>query len=360
MDKAYIAMSGGVDSSVAALLMLRAGYDCEGVMLRLWSGEENGEAQGRTCCSLSDSEDARAVAYKLGIPFHMFNFTDSFSAQVVDRFVADYRRGFTPNPCIECNRYMKFGRLFARADELGVKFLATGHYARTGFDEKTGRYYLRKGVDESKDQSYVLYMLTQAQLARTVFPLGNLHKDEVRRIAGENGFCNFRKRDSQDIRFVPDGDYAAFIERRTGLTFPEGDFIDPSGRVLGRHRGVIRYTVGQRRGIGISMNEPVYVSAVDPQANTVTLSGEGGLYSRALTARDVNLISVPSLEKPMRVSAKIRYSHHSALAEAVMTEGGRLSVVFDEPQRAVTRGQSVVLYDGDDVVGGGRIDGVET
>ncbi len=351
--KALIAMSGGVDSSVAAYLMKQKGFDCVGATMKLLS-DDLGVTDGG-CCSLDDIQDARAVADKLDIPYYVFNFTGRFREEVICRFVRAYENGLTPNPCIDCNRYLKFSALLRRAEEIGADVVTTGHYARVEREPSAGRYLLKKALDADKDQSYVLYSLTQEQLAHTAFPLGSLSKREVRAAAEAQGFVNAHKRDSQDVCFVRGESYAGFIERITGKTYPSGDFVDESGRVLGRHKGVIHYTVGQRRGLGVPAAERLYVAAVDPAANTVTLAGGGGRYSDSLTATDVNLISVPSIESPMRVTAKIRYRQKEQPATAVQDENGDLIVRFDEPQRAVAAGQAVVLYDGDTVVGGGTI-----
>lgn len=354
-QKALIAMSGGVDSSVAAYFMKEQGYDCMGVTMKLFRGEDAGVPRERSCCSLDDVEDARNVAHSLGIPYYVFNFTDRFQEDVIDRFVAAYETGSTPNPCIDCNRYLKFEKLFLRAQELGYDFVVTGHYARIVYDDTAGRYLLKKALDETKDQSYVLYSMTQEQLAHTRFPLGELHKTEVRGIAEKCGLVNAKKQDSQDICFVQDGSYADFIEQYTGKTYPPGDFIDRDGNVLGTHKGIIRYTVGQRRGLGISHEEPLYVMAVNPADNTVMLGTDDALYSKTLTANRLNLIAVDTIDKPMRVKAKVRYRQAEQPATVIQTGDDTLTVEFDEPQRAVTKGQAVVLYDGDTVVGGGTI-----
>ena len=354
-EKVLVAMSGGVDSSVAALLLRDAGYDARGVTLRLFENESAGLSREKTCCSLEDVEDARSVARRLGLPFTVFNFTEEFRACVMDRFADAYRQGRTPNPCIDCNRFIKFGKLLRRAEELGVPYLATGHYARVIFDPARGRWLLKKGLDAGKDQSYVLYALTQRELSHLLLPLGELTKARVRELAEEHGFLNAHKRDSQDICFVPDGDYAAFITRHTGETFPPGEFIGTAGQVYGEHRGVIHYTVGQRKGLGLSFPQPMYVCKVDPAANQVTLGTHGELFSDSLTAREINLISVPAIPTPLRVKAKIRYRQAEQPATVVQTGEDELRVTFDAPQRAVTPGQALVLYDGDTVVGGGTI-----
>ena len=348
-------MSGGVDSAVSAYLLLKNGWEPTGVNCRFF---DNGDAfiAEKTCCSLEDSKDARSVAYKLGIPFYVFNFTDDFREKVIGKFIDVYQKGATPNPCIDCNRYLKFDKLLKRALELEHDYVATGHYARNEFDESSGRFLLKKGVDEAKDQSYVLYMLTQFQLAHTLFPLGKLRKTEVRTIAGELGFVNAKKHDSQDICFVPDGDYASFIEKSLDKTFPYGDFVDRDGNVLGTHKGIIRYTIGQRRGLGLSLKAPLYVLEKDPENNRVVLAPEEYLFSKSLYASDINLIAAEKLERPLRVKAKVRYKQGEQWATAEQTDDNRLHVEFDFPQRAFARGQAVVLYDGDVVVGGGTID----
>ena len=347
-----------MDSSVAAYLMKAQGYDCIGVTMKLFHNEDTGAPDARTCCSLEDVEDARSVAFRLGIPYYVFNFSDRFEAEVIGRFTAAYENGRTPNPCIDCNRFLKFDKLHHMLDyalENGMDGVATGHYARREFDAAAGRWALYR-ADSLKDQSYVLYTLTQAQLAHTKFPLGGMTKPEVREIAKEQGFVNARKRDSQDICFVPNGDYADFIERRTGKKCPEGNFIDRDGHILGKHRGIIRYTIGQRKGLGLSLPEPMYVCAVNPADNTVVLGKEAELYTRTLTAKDINLISVSCIEKPLRVKAKIRYRQAEQQASVTQTDADTLKIEFDAPQRAATKGQSVVLYDGDTVVGGGTIE----
>lgn len=353
--RALIAMSGGVDSSVAAYFMQKAGYICTGATMRLYDNEILGETRQGTCCSLEDVEDARSVAFHLGMPYYVFNFTGDFREKVMDKFVRCYECGATPNPCIDCNRYLKFEHLLHRAMVLGCDYVATGHYARIRREEATGRYCLYKAVDASKDQSYVLYCLTQEQLTRTQFPLGEMTKSQVRAIAEEMGFINARKRDSQDICFVPDGDYVAFMERYTGKHYPAGDFLDLSGSVVGRHHGAVGYTLGQRKGLGLAMGEPVYVCRKDMENNTVTVGPNAALYSRELRANDWNWFPFPALTEPLRVKAKTRYRQIEQPATVYPEADSYARVVFDEPQRAITPGQAVVLYDEDMVVGGGTI-----
>ena len=352
--KAIIAMSGGVDSSVAAFLMTKAGYECMGVTMKLFYNEEVA-CRSNTCCSLEDVEDARSVAYRLNMPYYVFNFSDRFKEDVIDKFVDAYENGRTPNPCIDCNRYLKFDKLFTRAKELGYDYVVTGHYAQIDYNHENGRYILKKAVDANKDQSYVLYSMTQEQLAHVQFPLGGISKPEARKIAEENGFVNAKKHDSQDICFVVNGKYSDFIENYTGRTFPEGDFVDKNGNFMGRHKGIIRYTVGQRKGLGLALDHPMYVIEVNPENNTVVIGENEDLFSTSVTAKSINLISVPDMYEPMRVKAKVRYRQAEQWATAVQIDEDTLKIEFDEPQRAVTKGQAVVMYDGDIVVGGGTI-----
>ncbi|WP_298030025.1 tRNA 2-thiouridine(34) synthase MnmA [uncultured Dysosmobacter sp.] len=357
MARICVAMSGGVDSSVAALLLRQEGHQLSGVNLRMFHNEDLGESREKTCCSLADAEDAAQVARRLGFPFYVFDFAPVFRDTVIRDFIEAYQRGRTPNPCVECNRAVKFGALLDRVRVLGNDFLATGHYARVERDGASGRYLLKRGVDRSKDQSYFLYMLTQDQLAHTLFPLGGLHKTQVREIAETHGLATARKHDSQDICFVPDGKYADFIERTCGQPAEAGPFLDQEGRELGQHKGLIRYTRGQHKGLGISTEEPLYVLEKDVERNAIRLGPDSALWSRELTAEEVNWISIPELTGPMAVTAKTRYSQREAAAVAEPLSGGRLRVLFEEPQRAVTAGQAVVLYDGENVVGGGTICG---
>ncbi|MGN0635347.1 MAG: tRNA 2-thiouridine(34) synthase MnmA [Acutalibacteraceae bacterium] len=355
MKKALIAMSGGVDSSLAAKKMIDSGFACIGCTMKLYRNEDAGIERSRTCCSLDDVEDARSVAFKLGMPFYVFNFTDAFRETVIRKFVESYEKGITPNPCIDCNRYMKFGKLYERAQILGCAYIVTGHYAR--IEETDGKYVLKKALDETKDQSYVLYAMTQEQLAHTLFPLGNMRKTEVRQIAEKNGFINAEKPDSQDICFVPNGDYAHFIAQQTGKKPVIGNFVDKQGDVLGRHRGIVRYTIGQRKGLGISSSEPLYVCEICPKSGNIVLGRKDDLFNREADASDFNWISGCAPQREIRCKVKIRYRQPEQWAVVLPTGADRAHIVFDEPQRAITPGQAAVLYDGDTVLGGGTIQG---
>ena len=356
--KVLIAMSGGVDSSVAAALLKEQGCECIGVTMKLQQNELVPADGTHSCCSLEDVEDARSVAMNLGIPYYVFNFSEDFDREVIDRFVCAYENGATPNPCIDCNRYMKFGRLYQRARELGCTHVATGHYARIAYDRNRDRWLLKRGINQDKDQSYVLCFMTQDQLSHTLFPLGEFaDKEAVRQAAGKYHFVNARKHDSQDICFVRDGDYAGFIERYIGREYPPGAFVDEEGTVLGTHRGLIRYTIGQRKGLGLSLPAPLYVKEKNLEENTVVLSPEKHLYSDRLIAEDFNwiLYEEPKPGDTFRVTAKPRYRAKEAAAAARVLEGGRVEICFDQPQRAITTGQTVVLYEGENVAGGGII-----
>lgn len=353
MKKALIAMSGGVDSSLAAQITKDAGFECIGCTMKLYDNEDAGLAKGRTCCSLDDIEDARNVARKIGIPYYVFNFKDDFRKKVIAKFVGSYEQGLTPNPCIDCNRFMKFDKLFERARILECDYVVTGHYAR--IEEQDGVFFLKKGLDPTKDQSYVLYSMTQDQLAHTLFPLGSMEKTHVREHAEKQGFLNANKPESQDICFVPDSDYASFLERYSGKRYEPGPFLDTAGRMIGTHKGCIRYTVGQRRGLGLALGKPLYVQSIDPEANTVTLAEKHELYSESLTATDFNWISGKAPDAPIECKAKIRYRQTEQPAIAFPQASGDVLVRFEEAQSAIAPGQAVVLYDGDAVLGGGTI-----
>lgn len=353
MKKALIAMSGGVDSSMAAKLTIDKGFECIGCTMKLYHNEDVGVEHSRGCCSLDDVEDARSVAYKLGMPFYVFNFTDAFRNTVICKFIESYEKGITPNPCIDCNRYMKFDKLYERAKILNCDYIVTGHYAI--IEERDGKFLLKKALDDTKDQSYVLYSMTQQQLARTMFPLGGMRKKDARKIAEESGFINAKKPDSQDICFVPNGDYAAFLEQYTGKRYPKGNFVSADGEILGEHNGIIRYTIGQRKGLGLSLPEPMYVSKIDTKKNTVTLVREQYLYSVEAFVEDFNWISGETPNSELRCNVKIRYRQPEQSAVVIPMGTNAVRIIFDKPQRAITPGQAAVLYDGDIVLGGGTI-----
>ena len=347
--KVLVAMSGGVDSSAAAALLVQQGYQCDGAMLKLVPNEDS------RCCSADDAEDARQAAARLGMRFYVFNETARFRRCVMDKFVAEYGAGRTPNPCIDCNRELKFGALLDRALTLGYDYIATGHYARVDLDETTGKYRLLRGAERRKDQSYVLYQLTQRQLAHLLLPVGNYDKPAIRDKARQAGLDNADKGDSQDICFVPDGDYVGFL-RREGLPLTPGDFVDRDGHVLGRHKGLPCYTTGQRKGLGVAAGKHLYVLRKNAADNTILLGDNEELFTAVLTADRVNWISGETPAQPLRVTAKTRYSQTEAAATVTPLPNGRIRVEFDEPQRAVTAGQAVVLYDGEQVLGGGTIE----
>ena len=354
------AMSGGVDSSVCALLLQEAGFDVRGATMVLRGGEvlgDAGEGEGSTCGSTRDVEDARAVCRRLDIPHDAFDLRDRFDAAVVRPFCDAYLEGRTPNPCIDCNRFLKFEALQKRRREMGLDYVATGHYARRRWDEATGRWQLLRASDPAKDQSYVLYHLTQDTLAHMLFPLGELTKDEVRELARAHGFVTAEKPESQDICFVPDGDYAGFIEGHcgAGAAFEPGEIVNRGGRVLGEHTGLIRYTIGQRKGIGVAAREPLYVLGKDASANRLVVGFKDELLSSGVVACDVNLISGGVLEGPRKVQVKTHYRQRPVPAVAEQTGPDELTVTFDEPQRAAAPGQAAVLYEGDIVLGGGTI-----
>lgn len=348
--KALIAMSGGVDSSVAGFCMQNQNYDCIGVTLKLF--DSGGARYYHSCCSLEDINDARAVAYKLGIPHYVLNFSDDFKKYVIDNFIETYNQGQTPNPCIECNRVIKFEKLLLRTKQLDFDYLVTGHYARI---EKSGsRFLLKKAFDSTKDQSYVLYMLNQEQLGSIKFPLGTMTKALVREIACEQQLVTAKKHDSQDICFAPDRSYARFIEQHTGLACP-GDIIGVDGVKLGTHNGLIRYTIGQRRGLGLSFNTPKYVCKKDSVHNTITIGDEESLYTKSFIVQRMNFIACEGFDSQVRVHVKTRYLQKERPALAEQVDAECIRITFDEPQRAITPGQSAVLYDGETVIGGGII-----
>lgn len=351
--KVLLGMSGGVDSSVAALLLLKAGYDVTGMTMRLRPDAYMQQSASGGCCSLDDIDDARRVCYQLGIEHLVLNFTEQFERDVIQYFAGQYAAGRTPNPCIACNRHLKFDAMLQKARLLGYDYIATGHYAVIE-QNSAGRWLLKK-APASKDQSYVLYSLTQDQLAHTLMPLGAYTKPEARRMAEEAGLRVAHKPDSQEICFVEDNDYAGFLERYTGKKAPEGDFVDAEGHVLGRHRGITHYTIGQRKGLGVSFGRPMYVTKIDAVLNRVTLGEEGSQYASSLLADDLNFIPFDILDKPLQVHAKVRYQARPAEAVLTPVEHGRVRVDFAEAQRSITPGQAVVFYDGDLVVGGGTI-----
>ena len=356
--KVVVAMSGGVDSSVAAALLKQAGHEVIGITMKVHPDEEPGEPRRfGGCCGIEDTVDAARVARKLDIRHYVVDFREVFAREVIDDFCREYLSGRTPNPCIRCNRYLKFDTLLTRARQLDAERVATGHFARVKFDEDSHRYRLLRGVDGGKDQSYVLYGMTQEQLGHTLFPVGELTKREVRDIAAKLELPVADKPESQEICFVTDDDYARFVTEYTGHEPKPGPILDTDGRVLGEHRGIASYTIGQRRGLGITTKgtEPRYVVAIDPERNSVTVGGKEDVYGDRLTASALNWIAFDRLEREIEVTAKIRYRHEPAAATVAPLEGDNASVTFREPQPAIAPGQAVVFYDGDAVVGGGLI-----
>ncbi|MBO5468455.1 MAG: tRNA 2-thiouridine(34) synthase MnmA [Lachnospiraceae bacterium] len=356
--KVAVGMSGGVDSSVAAYLLKEQGYDVIGVTMQIWQDEDPlAQAENGGCCGLSAVDDARRVADRLGIPYYVLNFKSEFKENVIDYFMDEYMHARTPNPCIACNRYVKWEALLNRARELGCDYIATGHYARV-VQLDNGRYALKKSATDRKDQTYALYNLTQEQLAHTLMPVGEYEKEQIREIAAKIGLLIANKPDSQEICFIPDNDYAGYIERESGKTFPKGNFVDLEGNVLGTHKGIIHYTIGQRKGLGLSMGSPVFVVDIRPETNEVVIGSNLDTFHDSLYAGKVNLMSVDALEGEREVVAKIRYSHKGAPCWIKMVDEDTVLCKFEEPVRAITPGQAVVFYDGDIVLGGAVIDRV--
>ena len=353
--RVLMAMSGGVDSSVSALLLREAGFAVEGVTMKLFDNEDACIADEQTCCSLRDAEDARQVCLELDIPHFVYNFTRTFNRDVIDRFCNGYLACETPNPCIDCNRYLKFAALQQRRRDLGFDYVATGHYARRCYNPETQRYELWRGVDANKDQSYVLFHLSQDTLAHMLFPLGELTKAQVRQLAEDHGFINAAKSESQDICFVPDGDYAAFIANRTGKAFEPGDIVNRDGTVLGKHTGLIHYTIGQRKGIGVAAREPLYVYAKDPARNELVVDTDANTLCTCVDVRDVNFIARASLPQPERFYVKTHYRQTARPAIVEQTGESEVRIKLEVPQRACAPGQAAVIYDGDSVVCGGTI-----
>lgn len=354
-NRVLAAMSGGVDSSVAVKLLQEMGYEVAGATMHLYSNEDIGLEDTKTCCSLSDVEDAKLVALKLGIDFYVFGFETDFKEKVIDSFVNTYLEGGTPNPCIECNRYLKFRKFLERARLLGYDMIATGHYVTKEYSESKGRWLLKRAPDRKKDQSYVLFHLDQYQLEHTLFPVGDMNKGQIRSIAEKNGLVNADKPDSQDICFIQDGDYGKFITERNGEQ-PAGDIVLSDGTVLGRHRGLINYTVGQRRGVGVSYSEPLFVIDKDISHNKLVMGTAEEIFRPFLTAKNVNFIPFDTIDEPLRCTAQTRYHQQDVPCTVYPVEDGRVRVEFDDPHKAISKGQAVVFYDGEYVLGGGTIE----
>jgi len=354
--RVVVGMSGGVDSSVAAYLLKEQGYEVIGVTMKHFDDDDEDFTQREGgCCSLSSVEDARRVADKLGIPFYVLNFKDSFKEKVIDNFIDEYIEGRTPNPCIQCNKHIKFDEFLIRAKEIGADYVATGHYAKIEKNED-GRYILIKADDDTKDQTYALYNFTQEQLSQTLMPCGDYTKVRIREIAKEIGLAVHNKKDSEEICFIPDNNHGKYISKARPRDVKEGNFVDKNGNVLGKHKGIVYYTIGQRKGLGIALGKPVYVTAINPKTNEVVLGPEEDVFKKELISKENNFIVFDKLEKEITVQAKVRYSARPAEATISPLADGRVKVSFKERQRAITKGQSVVFYDGNIVVGGGIIE----
>lgn len=359
-QKVVVGMSGGVDSSVAAFLLKEQGYDVVGVTMRLWQEEADVMETGKECCSLSAVEDAKRVAEQIGIPHYVMNFSEDFKTHVVDYFVGEYLKGRTPNPCIACNRYVKWEALLHRSLEIGADYIATGHYARISQCEN-GRYAIANSVTSAKDQTYALYNLTQEQLKRTLMPVGAYTKDEIRQIAERIGLRVAAKPDSQEICFIPDNDYASFLERMAGERVPKpGNFVTKDGEFIAKHKGITHYTIGQRKGLNLSMGKPVFVSKICPDTNEVVIGDSDDVFSTTLTASNMNYMAIEDFCDGEEFLTKIRYAHKGAMARLYHREDGNVQFVFEEPQRAITPGQAVVFYKEAYVAGGGIIEHEET
>lgn len=354
--KVVVGMSGGVDSSVAAYLLKKQGYDVIGVTMQIWQDEDRCDIEeSGGCCGLSAVEDARSVANKLGIPYYVLNFKKEFKESVIDYFIDEYSKGLTPNPCIACNRYVKWESMLHKALTLEADYIATGHYARVVKHPITNRYTIKMANTDIKDQTYALYNLTQFQLEHTLMPVGDYEKTEIRKIASEIGLDVANKPDSQDICFVPDGDYAKFIKENSDIKIKEGNFVDKWGKILGKHKGICNYTIGQRKGLGIAFGSPMYVSEIKADTNEVVLTGNDGLFKNKVLIKDFNFMSVEDIEGEVYVFGKLRYSQNQAPCTIKKIENGLVEAIFEEPQRAVTPGQAAVFYDGEYVLGGGVI-----
>lgn len=353
--KVVVGMSGGVDSSLAAALLLKEGFDVIGITFKTWPKEECGSSFGRACCNLEAITRARAVAHQLEIPYYVVDLSVEFKRHVIDYFCAEYLKGMTPNPCVICNEKIKFGILMEKARSLGARLVATGHYARAGFDKRNSRYLLREGKDKDKDQSYFLFSLSQDQIKGSIFPLGNYTKEKARSHAKRLKLKTFDTVSSQDICFIRDLEYAEYIKKKTGVEVKKGDIVDHNGRILGTHKGIPFYTIGQRRGLGIAYKEPLYVTGIDSSLNRIIVGTKNDVLKKGLIADKLNWIAIPKFRGKMKVMAKIRYNHRKAKAAVTGITNTTVRVDFDEPQEAPTPGQAVVFYNKDIVVGGGWI-----